>query len=89
MSFREDLSASLLIPGAAAPVRVADVCLGGVGQVRRVARKVRNRQVFPCGNLRRALKSAVIQEGSRNDALLSLRVKTMVSFSISSSSKRD
>lgn len=57
------------------------MCLKNIGHMRKVARRVRNRQVFPHGNLRRALKSGVMQEGSGNDALQILRAKAMVSCS--------
>lgn len=84
-----DLSAAVLIPGAVTPMRAADMSLRNTGQVRRVVRRVRNTQVFPYGSLRSALKSAVMQESSGNNALLILRDKTVVSCGISSSSKRE
>jgi len=47
MQSREDLSAAVPIPGAAAPASFADVCLGNAGRAGRVATGARNQQNFP------------------------------------------
>lgn len=53
---REDIFASVLIPGIVATVTIAGEHLRNTMSVRGMARRVENSQIFPCGKLRRAYK---------------------------------